>query len=79
MAIVLLLPFSSGHFTESQPSVLLAVLFPREIPKKDQLLGSVALEGPFLGHLGSTGQVGEGCSGSQPPESFWGIFFRQLQ
>lgn len=40
MAIVLLLPLSSGHFTASQPSVLLAVLFPREIPKKDQLLGS---------------------------------------
>lgn len=44
--------------TQSQPSVLLAVLFPREMPEKDQLVGSPAVEGSFLGHLGSTGQGG---------------------
>lgn len=65
--------------TESQSSVLLAVLFPGEIPKKDQPLGNAAVEGPFLGHLAAQDEVGEWCLGLQPPESFWGIFFRQLQ
>lgn len=45
-------------WTESEPSVLSAVLFPREIPKEVQLLGSDAVESPCLGHLGSTGQGG---------------------